>query len=60
MNTPEAAFEMDMLTFTQLRDFIYDKSGIYLRENRKYILEKRLGHRLKELELDSLRIITKN
>ncbi|THB62994.1 MAG: protein-glutamate O-methyltransferase CheR [Desulfovibrio sp.] len=37
--------------FTQLRDFIYDQSGIYIADNRKYLLENRLANRLKELNL---------
>lgn len=37
--------------FTQMRDFIYDQSGIYVADNRKYLLENRLASRLKELNL---------
>ncbi|EPR37307.1 MCP methyltransferase, CheR-type [Desulfovibrio sp. X2] len=37
--------------FTQLRDYIYDKSGIYIADNRKYLLENRLANRLKNLNL---------
>jgi chemotaxis protein methyltransferase CheR len=37
--------------FKQLRDFIYEQSGIYIADNRKYLLENRLGNRLKELSL---------
>lgn len=37
--------------FTQLRDFIYAQSGIYVADNRKYLLENRLSNRLKELNL---------
>ena len=39
--------------FAQLRDFIYKQSGIYIADNRKYLLENRLGNRLKELNLKS-------
>ena len=39
--------------FKQLRDFIYDKSGIYIADNRKYLLENRLRNRLKHLNLKS-------
>lgn len=39
--------------FTNLRDFIYEQSGIYVGDNRKYLLENRLGNRLKELGLKS-------
>lgn len=37
--------------FTQLRDFIYDQSGIFIADNRKYLVENRLAGRLKELNL---------
>lgn len=37
--------------FTDLRDFIYDECGIYIADNRKYLLENRLGNRLKRLNL---------
>lgn len=39
--------------FVQLRDFIYKQSGIYIADNRKYLLENRLANRLKELNLKS-------
>jgi chemotaxis protein methyltransferase CheR len=39
--------------FTQLRDFIYDKAGIYVADNRKYLLENRLANRIKKLNLKS-------
>ncbi|CCH47975.1 CheR family methyltransferase [Pseudodesulfovibrio piezophilus] len=37
--------------FASLRDFIYDQCGIYIADNRKYLLENRLGNRLKKLNL---------
>ena len=37
--------------FLQLRDFIYEKCGIFIAENRKYLVENRLNNRLKELNL---------
>jgi len=37
--------------FSQLRDFIYAQSGIYVADNRKYLVENRLAVRLKELNL---------
>ena len=37
--------------FRQLRDFIYQQCGIYIAENRKYLVENRLINRLKELNL---------
>ncbi|WP_045215080.1 CheR family methyltransferase [Desulfonatronovibrio magnus] len=39
--------------FLQLRDFIYKQSGIYIGDNRKYLLENRLANRLKEHNLKS-------
>lgn len=39
--------------FTNLRDFIYEQSGIFIADNRKYLLENRLVNRLKELNLKS-------
>ncbi len=39
--------------FVQLRDFLYQQSGIYIAENRKYLVENRLGSRLRELGLRS-------
>ncbi|MDR2503450.1 MAG: protein-glutamate O-methyltransferase CheR [Deltaproteobacteria bacterium] len=39
--------------FIQLRDFIYEQSGIHIAENRKYLIENRLSNRLKELNLKS-------
>ncbi len=37
--------------FLQLRDFIYEQSGIFIAENRKYLIENRLTNRLKDLNL---------
>jgi len=37
--------------FSNLRDFIYAQCGIYIADNRKYLLENRLGNRLKKLNL---------
>ena len=37
--------------FVQLRDFIYQQSGIFIAENRKYLIENRLSNRIKELNL---------
>ncbi len=39
--------------FKQLRDFIYAQAGIYVADNRKYLIENRLAARLKELNLKS-------
>jgi chemotaxis protein methyltransferase CheR len=45
--------KIDDAEFTQLRDFIYEKSGIYIGDNRKYLLENRLANRIKQLNLKS-------
>jgi chemotaxis protein methyltransferase CheR len=37
--------------FQQMRDFIYAQSGIYIPDNRKYLLENRLSNRIKSLNL---------
>jgi len=39
--------------FEQLRDFIYQQTGIAISDNRKYLLENRLINRLKEHNLNS-------
>lgn len=39
--------------FTVLRDFIYEKTGIYFTETKTYLLESRLTNRLSELGLSS-------
>lgn len=37
--------------FIQLRDFIYNESGIWIAEARAYLIENRLNNRLRELNL---------
>ena len=37
--------------FKQLRDFIYEKSGIFIPDNKKYFLENRLGRMVQEKNL---------
>ena len=39
--------------FILLRDFIYEKAGIYFAENKVYLLESRLAGRIEELGLSS-------
>ncbi|MFW6415535.1 MAG: CheR family methyltransferase, partial [Thermodesulfobacteriota bacterium] len=39
--------------FFLLRDFIFQKTGIYIRDNKKYLLKNRLQNRLRELNLTS-------
>ncbi len=38
--------------FNELRKIIYARSGIHFPDNKKYVLESRLSHRLAELEMD--------
>jgi chemotaxis protein methyltransferase CheR len=40
--------EMTASTFASLRDLIYEQSGIYFQDNKKYVLESRLQTRLRE------------
>jgi chemotaxis protein methyltransferase CheR len=37
--------------FRQIREFIYQKTGIYFQDNKKYLLEGRIGKRLQILNL---------
>lgn len=39
--------------FDELRAFIYDQTGIYFRDNKRYLLESQVGRRLKTLGLTS-------
>lgn len=39
--------------FKSLRDYVYKLCGIFIADNRKYLLENRLANRLKELNLKS-------
>jgi chemotaxis protein methyltransferase CheR len=43
---------MSTKQFETLAKVIYDRSGIHFPENKKYILESRLSHRLKEIDMD--------
>ncbi len=40
-------------TFKEIRDYIYEKSGIYIADNKKYLIENRLSGILKEKGLNS-------
>ncbi len=39
--------------FEILRDMVYEKTGMYFKENKKYLIKSRLMGRLKELKLNS-------
>ncbi|TAJ32024.1 MAG: protein-glutamate O-methyltransferase CheR [Nitrospirae bacterium] len=43
-----AQMELSPATFLNLRDLIYERSGIFFQENKKYLLEGRLQARIKE------------
>jgi len=45
------AAKMSDETFRQLREFIYQQTGIYFQDNKKYLLEGRIGKRVQLLGL---------
>lgn len=45
--------EMSFELFGQWRQFIYEKTGIYFQDNKKYLLESRLMRRLLHLKMNS-------
>lgn len=45
--------EMPYELFSQWRKFIYEKTGIYFQDNKKYLLESRLMRRLLHLKMNS-------
>jgi chemotaxis protein methyltransferase CheR len=53
VGSPQKDLRVTDEEFIQLRDFIYQQSGIYIAENRKYLIENRLSNRIKELNLKS-------
>jgi len=50
-NTAATEIELSDATFVRLRDFIYERCGIYLSDKGKYMLASRLSKRLKTLNL---------
>ena len=40
-------------TFKSIRDYIYDKSGIYISDTKKYLIENRLSRIIQEKKLNS-------
>lgn len=44
---------MGAAQFDQLRKIIYERAGIHFPDNKKYVLESRLGQRLAELEIET-------
>lgn len=53
MPTATHKVAMTSAEFKELADIIYKRSGIHFPENKRYVLESRLGHRLAELNVDS-------
>jgi len=56
LSGPKVAFlrepQLSDELFVQLRDMIYRKSGMFFNESKKYLLERRIENRLKELGLE--------
>ena len=40
-------------TFRQIRDFIYEKTGIFIPDNKKYFIENRLGKKIQDMNMKS-------
>ncbi len=49
--TPQHQGVLSDTEFQQLRRLIYEKTGIYFQDNKRYLLESRVGRRLSELRL---------
>ncbi|MFQ5572074.1 MAG: CheR family methyltransferase [Rhodothermales bacterium] len=43
--------ELSDQSFAELRAFIYDKTGIYFQDNKRYLLESRIGRRVNALKM---------
>ncbi|MCL6495854.1 MAG: protein-glutamate O-methyltransferase CheR, partial [Ignavibacterium sp.] len=52
-NSENLFFQMPLEIFRQWREFIYEKTGIYFQDNKKYLLESRLMRRLLHLKMTS-------
>jgi len=49
----QQTYKLDDDMFGQLRKFIYERTGIFFADNKKYLLESRLNRRLTALGLDT-------
>ncbi|WP_072716318.1 CheR family methyltransferase [Rhodothermus profundi] len=49
--TPQHHTVLSDAEFQQLRQLIYEKTGLYFQDNKRYLLESRVGRRLNELRL---------
>ncbi len=47
--------ELDDATFIEFRNFVYEKSGIYFNESKKYLFESRIEKRVQALKLKSFK-----
>ncbi len=45
------AYVLDETVFRQIRDFIYERSGIFIPDSKKYLIENRLSRRISENRL---------
>ena len=52
MSTLSSRISMTPEQFAKMAKIIYDRSGIHFPDNKKYVLESRLGHRLTEMNID--------
>jgi chemotaxis protein methyltransferase CheR len=52
MSAVSTRISMSPDQFEKMSKIIYDRSGIHFPENKKYVIESRLSHRLTELELE--------
>lgn len=52
MSALSSRVSMTQDQFTKMAKIIYDRSGIHFPDNKKYVIESRLSHRLSELELE--------
>jgi chemotaxis protein methyltransferase CheR len=55
LQTENLNLELSLEDFVAFRDYIHEKSGIYFAENKKYLVENRLGKRMATLGLKSFR-----
>ena len=46
--------ELTIDEFKKIRDFIYEKSGLFFADSKKYLVDDRINRRMKELELDKV------
>ncbi len=46
--------ELTLDEFKKLRDFIYEKSGMFFADSKKYLVDDRINRRMKELNLDKV------